>query len=127
AALQIGELKSVRIHARLPPRLMRTILLGLVAICSAIAAAPPAPAGPRSGKWAHEGAKLAPDERVVWGKLDNGFRYALLPHHGSPGRVTLQFVVLSGSLDERPDERGIAHFTEHVAFGGSRNFMASEM
>jgi zinc protease len=99
--------------------------LGLFA--SSFAAQPPLAAGPRSGRWAHEGAKLAPDARVVWGRLDNGFRYALLPHQGVPGRVTLQLVVLSGSLDERPDELGIAHFTEHVAFGGSKTFNAAEM
>ncbi|HUR56720.1 MAG TPA: insulinase family protein, partial [Opitutaceae bacterium] len=90
-------------------------------------AAPPAPASPRSGRWAHEGAKLTPDERVVWGRLDNGFRYAFLPHRGVPGRVALQLIVLAGSLDERPDELGIAHYTEHMAFGGSRNFKPEEM
>src|SRR5688500_12479958 len=80
------------------------------------------PINPRTGKWAHEVAKsLAPDPGVVWGRLDNGFRYALLPHKGVPGRVVLQLVVLAGSLDERPDEQGIAHYTEHLAFGGSRN------
>ena len=91
------------------------------------AASAPAPAGPRSGRWAHEGAKLAPDERVVWGRLDNGFRYALLPHHGVPGRVAVQLLVLAGSVDERPDELGIAHYTEHMAFGGSRNFKPEDM
>ncbi|MBL9213680.1 MAG: insulinase family protein [Opitutaceae bacterium] len=74
--------------------------------------------GPRSGRWAHETPKsAAPDEKVVWGRLDNGFRFALLPHGGVPGRVALQLVVLAGSLDERPDELGIAHYTEHLAFG----------
>jgi zinc protease len=83
----------------------------------------------RSGKWAHEGSKqtLTPDPRVKWGRLDNGFRFALLPHKGVPGRVVLQLLVLSGSLDERPDELGIAHYTEHLAFGGSRNFKAEDM
>jgi len=87
------------------------------------------PVGPRSGKWAHEMPKsaLMPDERVVWGRLDNGFRYALAPHRGVPGRVTLQLVVLSGSLDERPDELGMAHYVEHLAFGGSRNFKSEDM
>lgn len=91
------------------------------------AATPPITTSPRSGHWAHEGAKLAPDPRVTWGRLDNGLRYALLPHAGVPGRVTLQFMVLSGSLDERPDELGIAHFTEHVAFGGSNTYKAEDM
>lgn len=92
------------------------------------AARAPEVTGPRSGRWAHETPKsLAPDPRVVWGKLENGFRYALLPHSGVPGRVTLQLVVLAGSLDERPDELGIAHYIEHLAFGGSKNFKAEEM
>jgi len=83
--------------------------------------------GPRSGKWAHEGVRVEPDPRVVWGKLDNGFRYALLPHRGVPGRVALQLVVLTGSLDENEDELGIAHYLEHMAFGGSRTFKADDM
>ena len=94
-----------------------------------IHAATPEFLSPRSGKWAHEVPKqtLTPDARVSWGRLDNGFRYALLPHKGSPGRVTLQLLVLAGSLDERPDELGIAHYIEHLAFGGSRNFKAEDM
>ncbi len=93
---------------------------------SQAASAPPV-AGPRSGKWAHEGSKLAPDPQVTWGRLDNGVRYALLPHHGVPGRVALQLVVLSGSLDEHDDELGIAHYIEHLAFGGSKHFKAEDM
>lgn len=96
-------------------------------VAPVFAAAPVVSTGPRSGKWAHEGAKLTPDEHVTWGRLDNGFRYALLPHKGVPGRVALQLIVLSGSLDERPNELGIAHYIEHLAFGGSKNFKAEEM
>lgn len=86
-----------------------------------------AQASPRSGRWAHETSQLKPDERVIWGRLDNGVRYALLPHVGVPGRVALRFIVLSGSIDEQPDELGIAHFTEHMAFRGTQNYSASEM
>lgn len=110
---------------------MRAILLLLGLMLGAVAlsaARTPEIAGPRSGRWAHETPKsAAPDPNVVWGRLDNGFRYALLPHQGVPGRVALQLIVLAGSLDERPDELGIAHYTEHLAFGGSRNFKADDM
>lgn len=115
-----------------PNRIVLCVLwcLGLSLAGSEVRAAwgspPPAP-DPRDGKWAHEGSKIAPDPRVVWGQLENGFRYALLPHQGVPGRVALQLVVLAGSLDERPDELGIAHYMEHMAFGGSRNFKAADM
>ncbi|MES1169012.1 MAG: pitrilysin family protein, partial [Oleiharenicola lentus] len=60
-----------------------------------------------------------PDSRVVWGRLDNGLRYALLPHQGVPGRVVMKLAVMAGSVDETDDEQGIAHFTEHMAFHGS--------
>ncbi len=110
---------------------MRTILgvaAALFVAASVFAARAPDIAGPRSGKWAHETPRsAAPDPAVTWGRLDNGFRYALLPHQGVPGRVTLQLVVLAGSMDERPDELGIAHYMEHMAFGGSKNFKAEEM
>jgi zinc protease len=103
-------------------------LLACVSCANLTAVAQPATAGPRSGRWAHEQPKsLAPDPAVLWGRLDNGFRYALLPHNGVPGRVTMQLVVLAGSLDERPDELGIAHYIEHLAFGGSKNFKAEDM
>ena len=108
---------------------MRAVIVAVLAFLHLPLAfgATPAPNGPRTGRWAHEGGKVPPDERVIWGRLDNGFRYAVLPHKGVPGRVALQLIVLSGSLDEQSNELGIAHFTEHVAFGGSRNFKSEDM
>ncbi len=110
---------------------MRAVFLFAVAlgfVANVFAARAPDITGPRSGSWAHETPRSqAPDPKVLWGKLDNGFRYALLPHKGVPGRVTLQLVVLAGSLDERPNELGIAHYIEHLAFGGSRHFKAEDM
>ncbi|HWA24947.1 MAG TPA: insulinase family protein [Lacunisphaera sp.] len=84
-----------------------------------VAAASQAVTGPRSGHWAHEGTNLKPDSRVLWGRLENGLRYALLPHQGVPGRVVMKLAVLVGSVDEEENEQGIAHFTEHMAFHGS--------
>lgn len=82
--------------------------------------------GPRSGEWAHTSSSLAPDPNVIWGRLDNGFRYALLPYRGVPGRVATQLVVLAGSLDEADSERGIAHYTEHMVFRTTKNFTFDE-
>ncbi|HEX9786147.1 MAG TPA: insulinase family protein [Opitutaceae bacterium] len=83
--------------------------------------------GPRSGKWAHEESAIAPNERVTWGRLSNGMRYALLPHAAVPGRVSMRLVVLTGSMDEKDGELGIAHFTEHMCFRGTREFPYHEM
>lgn len=109
-------------------RMLFQLAVMLASVTPLVAARAPDMTGPRTGKWAHETPRsMAPDANVVWGRLDNGFRYAWLPHHGVPGRVALQLIVLAGSLDERPDELGIAHYIEHLAFGGTRHFKAEDM
>ncbi|MDZ7931598.1 MAG: insulinase family protein [Rhodococcus sp. (in: high G+C Gram-positive bacteria)] len=44
-----------------------------------------------------------------------------------PGHVNMKLIVLAGSVDERDDELGIAHFTEHMAFHGSDEMDALQM
>lgn len=111
---------------------LRVSHLLLVVAASLVLAGPLAVAasngvtGPRTGEWAHERSALKPAPEVKWGRLDNGFRYALLPHDGVPGRVALRLMVLTGSLDETDQERGIAHFLEHMAFRDTKSFTTEE-
>ena len=65
--------------------------------------------------------------RLVSGRLANGLRYAILPHTARPGAASLRLLVDAGSLDEHDDERGYAHFIEHMAFKGTRHFPAGEL
>jgi zinc protease len=102
-------------------------LLGACAFASVPVTAAPKETGPRTGRWAHEDSPLPVDRRVVWGRLENGLRYALLPHGGVPERVAMKLIVLSGSVDEKPNELGIAHFTEHMAFHGTREMNVAGM
>lgn len=67
-------------------------------------------------------AKLPEDPRLIRGTLDNGLDWAILPNAEPPGRVELWLHVHSGSLNEAEDQRGLAHFLEHLAFAGSTNF-----
>ncbi|QXH58499.1 M16 family metallopeptidase [Pseudomonas maumuensis] len=53
-------------------------------------------------------------------RLDNGLRVLLLPRQ-APG-VELRLLVASGSMQETAEQRGLAHFVEHMAFKGSRHF-----
>lgn len=99
-------------------RLIFTLACALAA--AALLPAQTKPTGPRSGRWAHEDSALPPDPAVHWGRLDNGFRYAVLPHRGVPGRVAMKLLILTGSVDEKPAELGIAHFIEHMSFHGTR-------
>ncbi|MBW5817761.1 insulinase family protein [Yersinia kristensenii] len=52
--------------------------------------------------------------------LDNGMQIYLLPRD-QPG-VELRLLVNSGSVQESEQQRGLAHFVEHMAFKGTRNF-----
>ncbi len=77
--------------------------------------------------WPHEHSDIAPSPRVTWGKLENGVRYAIAPNRTPEKLVSLRLLVLTGSLHERDDERGYAHFVEHMAFNGTRHFAAGEL
>lgn len=52
--------------------------------------------------------------------LSNGMQVYLLPRD-QPG-VELRLLVNSGSLQESEQQRGLAHFVEHMAFKGTRHF-----
>jgi zinc protease len=67
-------------------------------------------------------ALLAQDPRVITGVLPNGVKYAVMQHANPPGRVSVWMHVGSGSLNETDEQRGIAHYLEHMAFNGSENF-----
>jgi Predicted Zn-dependent peptidases len=70
--------------------------------------------------WPEISSDLAPDPALRRGTLPNGFRYAVLPNAEPRDRVSLRLVVRAGSLHEREEERGLAHFLEHMAFRGTR-------
>lgn len=74
------------------------------------------------GKWAHEHSDMPPDPSITFGRLPNGFRYAVIPNDKPAGRVSMYLNVQAGSLMETPDELGFAHYIEHMAFNGSRNY-----
>ncbi|MCC7548182.1 MAG: insulinase family protein [Burkholderiales bacterium] len=83
--------------------------------------------GQRHVAWAHESADIAPDPAAVWGRLDNGMRYVVLPNDTPKGRISLRLLVDAGSFMERDDQRGLAHFLEHMAFKGSENMRAGDL
>jgi zinc protease len=65
---------------------------------------------------------LKGDPDVVTGRLDNGLRFYIRSHRTPANRAELRLVVNAGSLLERDDERGAAHFVEHMAFNGTAHF-----
>ncbi len=80
-----------------------------------------------TARWPHEKSDLKADPNVVWGKLENGFRYALMKNKEPEDRVSMHLNVQAGSLNEKENERGVAHFLEHMLFQGSENFEPGEL
>ncbi|MHC4953554.1 MAG: M16 family metallopeptidase, partial [Planctomycetota bacterium] len=70
---------------------------------------------------------LPVDPSITMGSLPNGMHYWIRPNKTPPGKVSLLLHFSSGSLNENDNQRGLAHFLEHMAFNGSENFPAGEM
>ncbi len=70
----------------------------------------------------HESSDLPVDPAARFGTLPNGVRYVVYPNKEPQGRASLRLLVLAGSLHEKEEQRGVAHFLEHMAFNGSTNY-----
>jgi len=77
--------------------------------------------------FAHEHSDLTPDPTLVYGKLENGFRYVLQTNQTPPDRVGMHLVVGAGSLNETDAQQGLAHYLEHLLFCGSTHFPPGEL
>ena len=69
--------------------------------------------------WAQTYLPRAADPAVRFGRLPNGFRYAVMRNDTPNGVTSLRLRIGAGSLDEQPGQEGLAHFLEHMAFKGS--------
>src|SRR5260221_2191656 len=65
---------------------------------------------------------LALDARVKKGTLANGLTYYVLPHKKPEKRAQIWLAVNAGSVLEDDDQRGLAHFVEHMGFNGTTRF-----
>jgi zinc protease len=74
----------------------------------------------KSVPWLYEGSDIPPDPAWTFGVLSNGVRYAVRRNGVPPGQVSVRVNMEVGSLMERDNERGYAHFIEHLSFQGSR-------
>jgi zinc protease len=72
-------------------------------------------------------AAMPLDGSIRSGRLPNGLRYFLRQNGRPARRVSLRLAVDVGSLHEEDDQRGLAHFLEHMAFNGSTHFKPGEL
>lgn len=71
--------------------------------------------------------ELPVDPELRIGRLENGLTYYIRHNEQPKGRADFWLVQNTGSLVEEDDERGLAHFIEHIAFQGTRNFPGINM
>ena len=88
---------------------------------------PPAETAPLDPTTAPLDATIPAEAAIRRGKLDNGLTYYIRRHGKPEGRAELRLVIDAGSVLEKDDEQGLAHFIEHMAFNGTRNFEKQEL
>lgn len=96
--------------------MLRRLLLALLILV----AAPVSAAG--DIHWFYKNTDIAPDPAWTFGTLPNGLRYAVRRNAVPEGQVSVRLRMDAGSLHEADEERGWAHFIEHMVFRGTRHF-----
>lgn len=71
--------------------------------------------------------KLPFDSAVRKGTLPNGLTYYIRHNEKPESKAEMRLVVNAGSILEDPDQQGLAHFNEHMAFNGSEHFKKNEL
>jgi len=66
--------------------------------------------------------KLPLDPKVRTGVLENGLTYFVVQNAEPKGQAEFYIAQKVGSILEDENQRGLAHFLEHMAFNGSKNF-----
>lgn len=70
--------------------------------------------------------EIPADTSVRQGVLKNGLTYYVRRCKSSDKKVDFTFLVKGGSIIEKENERGVAHFVEHMMFNGTKHFPGQE-
>jgi zinc protease len=106
------------------------MVIVLAALCGAALSAQgtaPAPAAGAAMSPAADNSRIAIDSSITVGRLPNGIRYYIKANNRPENRAELRLVINAGSVLEDDDQRGLAHFVEHMAFNGSKHFAKQEI
>ena len=99
-----------------------------VAIALFIAACSPKATTVKKDAIANEMSKTIPvDSNVKIGTLPNGLTYYIRKNVEPKNRAELYLANKVGSIVENDDQQGLAHFTEHMAFNGTRDFPKNDL
>jgi zinc protease len=102
--------------------MMRPVRRALLLLLAVIAAPPLQAQGLAPKNPAGAAAAIVPDPAVRYGTLPNGLRYAVMQNAMPAGAVSIRLAMDVGSYDEADDERGYAHFIEHMVFRSTKQW-----
>lgn len=71
--------------------------------------------------------KLQAPKQLERGMLPNGLTYYIYPNQKPRGEAVYRLFIKSGSVFESEEQRGLAHFLEHMAFNGTNHFPGNEL
>ncbi|MBQ4279597.1 MAG: insulinase family protein [Rikenellaceae bacterium] len=111
---------------------MKVLKIAALALALCLTAGGSAVAGKteRAGKpFRYEPKKEIPvdTEHMVKGQLANGLTYYIRHNETPKDKVELRMIVNAGSIQEDENQRGLAHFLEHMSFNGTRTWPNAEM
>lgn len=109
------------------PLVPALVALAVTVFAASAPAQSTAPAGPLPAVATDPATVLPLDPAIRSGRLPNGLRYFLRQNARPANRVSLRLAVDVGSIHEDDDQRGLAHFLEHMAFNGSTHFKPGEL
>jgi zinc protease len=92
----------------------------------ALAATAPV-AQPAVNGWGVKLTDVTPDPSIKYGMLPNGMKYAIMQNETPKGTASVRLRFEFGSIGENENERGLAHFIEHMAFNGSTHVPEGDM
>src|SRR5580765_2614542 len=101
---------------------IRLIFLGSALVVAASLATAQQAAIPPSVQNAPLSQTVPVDPLITVGTLPNGLRYYIRANKQPQARAELRLVVNAGSVLEDDDQRGLAHFVEHMSFNGTLHF-----
>jgi zinc protease len=71
---------------------------------------------------AQQAQPLPIDPKIRYGKLDNGLTYYIRANQKPKDRAEFYIAQNVGAILENDDQNGLAHFLEHMAFNGTKNY-----
>jgi zinc protease len=72
-------------------------------------------------------AKIPMDKAIRYGKLSNGMTYYIKVNKKPEKRMEIILATKVGAVLEDDDQNGLAHFTEHMAFNGTKHFPKNDL